>query len=86
MAVELREHDRRLSGLHRTVGALSTDVGQHKTDIASIRLEVQGAREDIKEIKDELTWLRRGIWTAASALIGFMLTLGGLIIAITNHG
>jgi peptidoglycan hydrolase CwlO-like protein len=80
MQVELREHDRRISSLHRSVGGIATDVGQHKTDIASLRLEVQGAREDIGELRKEMQKVRWGLWAAAGTFMMFFVASASLLI------
>lgn len=88
--IELREHDRRISGLHRTVGGLSTEVGDHKTEIAVIHTELRGAREDIAEMKKDfsgqLTWVRRGLWAAAATFTMFVVALATLIVQLVGHG
>jgi hypothetical protein len=89
---ELREHDRRISGLHRTVGGLSTDVGQHKTDIAVLKRDLNEVSNDVKAIKEaveeegrrnrasngKVIWALVGLsLSAAGSAITVALTLGG---------
>jgi transcription antitermination factor NusA-like protein len=90
--IELREHDRRISGLHRTVGGLSVDVAQHKTDIEVLKRDVHEVADDIADIKkaveeegkrnrasnNKVIWalVTLALSTAGSA-IAVSLTLGG---------
>lgn len=48
---QIKELDRRISGLHKTAGGLSTDVGQNKTDIEVLKRDRLEDRADIEEIK-----------------------------------
>lgn len=96
MAVELREHDRRISGLHRTVGAIGTTVGDHTTKITVVTTELRETREDIAEIKRQIersdedrkkegAYTRRAFYIAASSMFGFMLSIIGLIAVLVSH-
>lgn len=84
--IELREHDRRITGLHGTVGRLSIDVGAHKADIAVIKSENHGTREDLAELKRDLLWLKRGVWSGVGVGLMLVLTLAGLIITLSQGG
>jgi ribosomal protein L19E len=82
--VRLRNHDARLESHHTAIGDLRAITARHDTKIEVISTELRETRDDMKEIRDEIKWIRRGMWTAAAALVGFMLTFGGLIVAIAN--
>lgn len=90
--IELREHDRRLSGLHRTVGGLSVEVGGSKTDIEILKRDVREVSGDIADIKKAVeeegkrnrASNSRVIWalvtlslSAAGSAITVAITLGG---------
>jgi ParB-like chromosome segregation protein Spo0J len=51
---ELREHDRRISALHKTVGGLSTDLGGNKTDIKILQRDVKDVEGDVADLKDAI--------------------------------
>jgi septal ring factor EnvC (AmiA/AmiB activator) len=96
MAVELREHDRRLSGLHRTVGAIGTTVGDHTTKISVVTTELRETREDIADMKkdlaaarseqkEEMTWVRRGLWLAAGTFMMFFVAAATLLVQVAGN-
>lgn len=90
VSVRLANHDARLESHHHAIGDLRSTSATHTTEIAVIRTELKEVKDDLAEIKEtvktEMTWIRRGMWTAATALIGFMLTLSGLIAAVLSNG
>jgi hypothetical protein len=84
--VRLNNHDARLESHHNALGDLRGKSATHTTEITVARTELRETREDLKEIREEIKWIRRGMWTAAAALVGFTLTLGGLLAAILSSG
>ena len=90
--IQLREHDRRISGLHQTVGAHSGEIWGHKTDIEVLKRdvrEVAGDIADIKQVVEEEGRRNRAsnnrvIW----ALVGLSLSAAGsaITVAVTLGG
>lgn len=85
-AVEVRvnEHDRRLSGLHKTVGGLSTTVGDHDSALSGMRVELKETRQDLGEIKESLVDTRRALYIVASTMATFTLSIIGLTATLLN--
>ena len=54
MQIEVREHDRRISGLHKTLGGIAADVGGNKTDIEVLKRDVREARSDVDDLKQTI--------------------------------
>lgn len=86
VAIELREHDRRISGLHRTLGGLGTDVGDLKTNAAVSKKELDGLREDISDMRADMKWIKRGIWSAVAVGLMFVVAVSSLVIQIASGG
>jgi hypothetical protein len=82
--IELREHDRRISGLHRSLGVLSTDVGNHKTDISVLHTELGNIREDIAELKTDMKWIKRGLFGAIAVGLMFVVAVATLIVQVAG--
>jgi hypothetical protein len=90
--IQLREHDRRISGLHKTVGVHSVEISGHKTDIEVLKRDVREVAGDIADIKDVVeeegkrnrASNSRVIW----ALVGLALSAAGsaITVAITLGG
>lgn len=90
--IELREHDRRISGLHKSVGGHSTEIANHRTDIEVLKRDVREVAGDIADIKEAVeeegkrnrASNNRVIW----ALVGLSLSAAGsaITVAITLGG
>lgn len=94
--IELREHDRRISGLHRTTGALATQVGNHETAISNQRIELDETRKDVETITETLKEdreerrkegadTRKALYTVAAFMATFSASIIGLVIALLSH-
>lgn len=95
VSFRLDEHDRRLDGLHRSIGRVSVDVGGHKEKLATVRGEIDEIREDIRDIKSEMkedrverrkegSDTRRALYILASTMVTFTLSMVGLTATLLN--
>jgi hypothetical protein len=82
--VELREHDRRLNGMHGTLGRLGVTVGDHSTEITRIGTQLEETRKDLGEIKEALSDTRRALYIVASTMVTFTLSIVGLTATLLN--
>lgn len=84
--IELREHDRRINGLHGRIGDTQVTVADHSTEIAVIKRDQVEIRKDIAELKivveEEGEKNRASNARVIYALATFALTTAGSAITI----
>jgi len=84
----LSNHDRRIDANYNSIDRLRSKQEEQAVKAAELRTELSAVREDIAEMKKEfgaqLTWIRRGLWAAASTFTLFVLGLATVIIQVTS--
>jgi chromosome segregation ATPase len=82
VATRLGEHERRLNGADRARAAIRDELGDIRVENGERKKTIENIEGDIKEMKDVMTWIRRGMWTAAAFLISSTLLLAGVLLAV----
>jgi hypothetical protein len=79
----LRSHERELSSHHRSIGELRGVSSVHETSIKVIDTMLRETREDLARLEtslmDELSWVRKGMWSAAAF---FLATFVGVLVQL----
>jgi chromosome segregation ATPase len=75
----LQDQERRIEANHDSIHGLRGTSGDHEVKIAVISNDLEDIRDDLGEIKSQLAWLRRGMWTAAATFASFALALAGML-------
>jgi len=78
---QVADIDRRTTANHDAVALVRGTVSNHDVKIAVISADLEDIHDDLKEIKGQLKWVLRGVWTATATLLGTavlaLLTSGG---------
>lgn len=93
----LRNHDARIEANHDSIKALRETSARHDTEISVMRTELRETREDIAEMreamskqrqeqKDEMAWVRRGLWAAAGTFLMFFIAAASLLLNLSGAG
>ena len=90
IVARLHEHDRRLDAHDRTRERMWEEIHDSKVKHTEVRSDVTSIKEDIAEMKDDfgeqMKWIRRGMWAAASTFLVFILMLAGVLVAVLGNG
>ena len=95
--IRLRNHEVRIDANHDSLARLRDTSAGHETRIQVITTELRETREDIaemrtaladqrKEQKDEMAWVRRGLWAAAGTFLMFFIAAASLLLNLSGHG
>lgn len=95
--LRLRTHEARLDASHESISRLRDTSAAHETKIQVITTELRETREDIAEMrqeqgqqrqeqKDEMAWVRRGLWAAAGTFLMFFVAAASLLLNLSGHG
>ena len=95
--LRLRNHETRLDANHDSIAKLREKSAAHDTEIKVITTELRETREDIGEMriamekqrqeqKDEMAWIRRGLWAAAATFLMFFIAAASLLLNLSGHG
>ena len=95
--IRLRNHEDRITANHDSLARLRDTSASHETKIQVITTELRETREDIAEMrkqsaeqrqeqKDEMAWVRRGLWAAAGTFLMFFIASASLLVNLSGHG
>jgi hypothetical protein len=93
--VRLRNHDARLESHHNALGTLRSASSRHETEIKVMDAALRETRDDIADIKrdlgdarveqkNEMAWVRRGLWAAAATFMMFFVAAATLIVQLSG--
>lgn len=85
IATRIGEHERRLNGADRARAALRDEISGIRVENGERKKAIENIEGDIKEMKEQMTWIRRGMWTAAAFLISSTLLLAGVLAAVLSN-
>jgi septal ring factor EnvC (AmiA/AmiB activator) len=95
--VRLRNHEARLEANHDSIAKIRDQSASHETRISVITTELRETREDIADMKrdlkdardeqrEEMVWVRRGLWAAAGTFLLFFVAAASLLLNLSGHG
>lgn len=59
-------------------------INEQGKEMTGFSRDVENIREDIKDLSDQVRWLRRGMWAAAATFSTFILMLAGVLAAVLS--
>lgn len=95
--IRLRNHEERITANHDSLAKLRDTSARHETEISVMRTELRETREDIGQMRtdlksardeqrDEMVWVRRGLWAAAGTFLLFFVAASSLLLNLSGHG
>lgn len=95
--IRFRNHETRLDANHDSIAKLRDQGASHETRISVITTELRETREDIADMKkdlasaraeqrEEMVWVRRGLWAAAGTFLLFFVAASSLLLNLSGHG
>ncbi len=91
----MRNHEARIDANHNSVSRLRDASANHETRLSVVTTELRETREDIAEMKrdladarseqkEEMTWVRRGLWLAAGTFMMFFVAAATLLVQVAG--
>jgi len=72
--------DARIRGVHDSVKDIRKDVAKHDRFNGQVETRLEEIGKDIKELKDDMKWIKRGLFGGIAVGISFTLALAALIV------
>lgn len=78
----LRNHDTRLTANHDSLAYLRNAQAAQGTEIAVIHTELAGISEDFVELKNDMKWIKRGLFGAIAVGLMFTVAVATLVVQV----
>lgn len=75
-----RSYDSRIRSNHDNLAKQAGEINQQGRDLVGMRGEVKDQGEDIKEMKEDMKWIKRGLFGAIAVGMMFTVAVASLVI------
>lgn len=77
---------RRLNSLESSRGEMWKEINGTKEYRGETKQKIENIENDVKDLSEQMKWIRRGMWSAAAFFLTATLMLAGVLVAVTSSG
>jgi len=78
------DYDTRIRSNHDSISLLRDKAGKQETTLAKIEEQLNDQAKDIEEMKNDLKWIKRGIFGAIAVGLMFTIALANLVVQVAH--